>query len=435
MNKEGEMAKKLFDYQQKIVDSQNEKSSALFMDMGTGKTVTSLALFRKSQQPKLLVICILSKLQDWQDDVLSECGLTSIILNKGTKKNEELIKTSDTNVFIVNFESAWRCKELLNWVDKNTYILIDESHKIKSVNSKIGKFCAKLKTKTKTKCILTGTPQSKGYIDYYNQLSFIDVIKMPYKMFTETFCVYELRQFSGYPFKELVGYKNKSILDRMIKEHCVFFKRDVDNEQIPMEIDVKFNAPKEYKKFKKIRIYEDYVADNSSKMFVTCRKMCSGFIDEYIVDKQKITWLRELCEDLTFRLVIFYNFNCERDSIVRLMQDLKIPYSLYNGSEKDLTNFDKYENGVAICQYMSASLGLNNLVKSNVCIMYSPSTNYTDYIQSKKRIDRIGQTKKPLFYNLYCKGTVEEKILETIKSGSNFDDKMFENYLKESGGK
>lgn len=28
------MSKKLFDYQQKIVDSQKEKSSALFMDMG-----------------------------------------------------------------------------------------------------------------------------------------------------------------------------------------------------------------------------------------------------------------------------------------------------------------------------------------------------------------------------------------------------------------
>lgn len=28
--------KKLFDYQQKIVDTQTKKSSALFMDMGTG---------------------------------------------------------------------------------------------------------------------------------------------------------------------------------------------------------------------------------------------------------------------------------------------------------------------------------------------------------------------------------------------------------------
>jgi SNF2 family DNA or RNA helicase len=79
---------------------------------------------------------------------------------------------------------------------------------------------------------------------------------------------------------------------------------------------------------------------------------------------------------------------------------------------------------------MSASLGINDLVKANICIMFSPSTNFTDYVQSKKRIDRIGQTKKPLFYNLYCKDTVEEKILKTIKKGQNFDDKMFNKYME-----
>lgn len=375
-------------------------------------------------------MCIVSKLQDWQDDVLSECNMNSIILNKGSKKNNEIVKTTDSKVLIINFESAWRCTELLKWVDKDTYVLVDESHKIKSVTSKIGKFCNKLRLRTKTKCILTGTPQSKGYIDYYNQLLFVDLFKMPYKVFTDTFCVYETKQFSGYPFKQLIGYKNTRILDRTIKDNCVFFKRDINNDQIPTEVDVKFDKPKAYDKFKKLRIYEDYVADNSSKMFVSCRKMCSGFIDEYIVDDQKINWLKDFCEDLSFPLVIFYNFNCERDRIVRLMQDLKIPYSLYNGTSKDLTNFERADNGVAICQYMSASLGLNNLVKSNVCIMYSPPLNYTDYVQSKKRIDRIGQTRKPLFYNLYCKNTVEEKILQTLKTGMDFDLKMFEDYLK-----
>lgn len=392
--------------------------------------MTSLALFRKSKQPKLLVMCIVSKLQDWQDDVLSECNMNSIILNKGSKKNNEIVKTTDSKVLIINFESAWRCTELLKWVDKDTYVLVDESHKIKSVSSKIGKFCNKLRLRTETKCILTGTPQSKGYIDYYNQLVFVDLFKMPYKVFTDTFCVYETKQFSGYPFKQLVGYKNTKILDRTIKDNCVFFKRDINNDQIPTEVDVKLDKPKVYDKFKKLRIYEDYVADNSSKMFVSCRKMCSGFIDEYVVDDQKINWLKDFCEDLSFPLVIFYNFNCERDRIVRLMQDLKIPYSLYNGTSKDLTNFERADNGVAICQYMSASLGLNNLVKSNVCIMYSPPLNYTDYVQSKKRIDRIGQTRKPLFYNLYCKNTVEEKILQTLKTGMDFDLKMFEDYLK-----
>ena len=424
------MRTKLFDYQRIIVDREKHKKGvALLLDMGCGKTLTSLAIAEQWNNPKILIICIISKLKDWQEELKKELNIDAVILDKGTKKNKELL-AQNHSAYIINFESAWRLSELLKWTDKKTTIIVDESHKFKNYSSKIGKFMMKLRLCTPYKMILTGTIQSKGYIDMYTQLSFIDLFKMPYKVFTDTFCVYETKQFSGYPFKQLIGYKNTRILDRTIKDNCVFFKRDINNDQIPTEVDVKLDKPKAYDKFKKLRIYEDYVADNSSKMFVSCRKMCSGFIDEYIVDDQKINWLKDFCEDLSFPLVIFYNFNCERDRIVRLMQDLKIPYSLYNGTSKDLTNFERADNGVAICQYMSASLGLNNLVKSNVCIMYSPPLNYTDYVQSKKRIDRIGQTRKPLFYNLYCKNTVEEKILQTLKTGMDFDLKMFEDYLK-----
>lgn len=421
--------KKLFDYQKRIVDSQQKPSSALFMEPGTGKTVTSLNLFKKSKQPKLLVICIVSKLEDWKDDIKSECNIDAIILDKGSKKNAEILKENKSNAYIISFESSWRLKDLLTWVDKDTYIIIDESHKIKSIKSNVGKFATKLKTKTKTKCILTGTPQSRGYIDYYNQLSFVDILNMPFKFFSDTYCVYDIQKFNGFPFKKLIGYKNTKDLEQIINENCVFFKRDIDNNQIPTEIDIKFNKPHKYNYFKKVRVYEDYAADNSSKLFVTLRKMCSGNIDKYKVDNQKIKWLEDFCENLNFRLVIFYNFNFERDEMINLFKKLEIPISLYCGETKDLTNFNKYDNAVVLCQYQSASLGLNDLVKSNICIMYSPSINYTDYIQAKKRIDRIGQTKKPLFYNLYCKDTIEEQILKSIKAGQDFDERMFEEYM------
>lgn len=425
------MAKELYDYQQKIVDSQHNPSSSLFMDMGTGKTVTSLALFKKWRRDKLLILCVISKLNDWCEDVKSELGLEAVILNKGSKKNSEIIQTTDKKVLIVNYESAWRSPELLKWCKNDTYIIVDESHKIKNVKSKIGKFCTKLRGTTEWKCILTGTPQSKGYIDYYNQLLFVDIIGYPYKMFCDNYCVYELEQYSGFPFKKLTGYKNTDELDKVINENCVFFKRDMNNDQIPEEIDVKFDKPKKYSYFKSIRVYEDYIADTSSKLFISLRKICSGMLDKYEFDTQKIQWMRDFCDDLNERVVIFYNFNSERDQLIKLFTDLNIPFSQYNGAVKDLTNFKENKNGVVLCQYMSASLGLNDLVISNICIMFSPSTNYTDYIQSKKRIDRIGQTRKPLFYNLYCRNTVEEKILETIKKGQDFDDKMFEEYLSQ----
>ena len=146
------MSTPLYDYQIKIVNSQKYPSSALFMDMGSGKTITSLALFKKSHQPKILVLCIVSKKEDWKEDILKECGIESIILDKGTKKNSELLSTTKSKGVVINFESAWRLgKDLLNWVDKDTYIIIDESSKIKTHSSKIGKFCMKLKDRTKTK--------------------------------------------------------------------------------------------------------------------------------------------------------------------------------------------------------------------------------------------------------------------------------------------
>lgn len=422
------MSKQLYKYQQDIVDSQNKPASALFMDMGTGKTVTSLELYKKSMRQKILIICLLSKLQDWQDDLLDQCSVNGIILNKGTKKNKLLLNEGN-NAYIINFESAWRLPELLGWVDDNTYVLIDESHKIKSVKSKIGKFCDKLRTKTKYKCILTGTPQSRGYIDYYNQLKFVDIMNISFKMFNDTYCEYDTQKFNGFPVKQLVGYKNTDGLDKLIKDNCVFFNRNTCKELVPTDIDVKLGKPAKYELFKKVRIYKDYAADNSSKLFMGLRGMCSGFIDQYIVHDNKIQWWSDFIEDLNDRVVIYYNFNKERDMIIDVLEKFNIPYSEYNGRKKDLSNFKNHNNGVAVCQYLSASTGLNDLVLSNICVMYSPPLNYTDWVQSKKRIDRIGQTRKPLYYNLYCKGTVEENILEILKKGLDFDTKMFENYI------
>lgn len=426
------MQTKLFDYQQKIVDREgNKKFHNLSMDMGTGKTVTSLALFEKNPTSKILIICLISKCRDWQEDIKKELNRESIILNKGSKKNNDLVQENH-NCYIINFESAWRCEELLKWVDKDTTILIDESQKIKSHTSKIGKFCQKLAKKTEYKMILSGTMQSNGYVDYYNQLYFTGTWNMSYKQFSDRYCVYDVMKYNGFPFKQLVGYRNTKELDRIIQDNCVFFERKIDNELIPTDVDVRLDLPKVYNKFKKVRVYEDYAADSSSKLFVTLRTICSGYIQEYPIDDSKTKWLKEFLEDLNDRVVIFYNFNCERDSIIGVLNSLKIPYSEYNGRSKDLSNFQKHKNGVAVCQYLSASTGINDLVISHLCVMYSPTLSYTDWAQARKRIDRIGQTVKPLYYNLYCRGSVEEKIINTLKGGKDFDDRMFDAYMKEN---
>lgn len=273
--------------------------------------------------------------------------------------------------------------------------------------------------------ILTGTPQSNGYIDYYSQLKFTDTLKMTHKDFCDKYCVYQTMNYTGFPFKQLIGYKHEDELDALIKSNCVFCERTLDNELIPSNVDIKFPIPSKYKHFKRHRVYEDYAADNVSKLFVTLREMCSGYIGPYNVGCDKLQWVSDLLSDVNDRVVIYYNFNNERDELIKLCDKLKIPYSEYNGRVKDLTNFKNNKNGVALCQYISGSTGINDLVISYICVMYSPPLSYINFEQAKKRIDRIGQTKKPLYYYLYCTGTVEEDIYESLKSGKDFDEKLF----------
>ena len=63
--------KTLFEYQQKIVDT-CDRANALFMKMGTGKTITSLKIAERWRCEKLLVICLKSKIQDWIEEIEEE---------------------------------------------------------------------------------------------------------------------------------------------------------------------------------------------------------------------------------------------------------------------------------------------------------------------------------------------------------------------------
>ena len=423
--------KTLFKYQQEIVDSVTTPSVPLFMGMGTGKTVTSLNIFKKNPTQKILIICLVSKIKDWKQDLQDECNIDAVILNKGSTKNKQMVdRMGYVTAFIVNFESAWRCDNLLEWVDNNTTVLIDESHLMKNPTSKIGRFCRLLASRTKYKLILTGTPQSQGYIDYYNQLYFCDIMKMSFKQFKDDYCVYEDRYFNGFTIKTLVGYKHEKQLEELIQDRCVFYERKPDEKLIPEDIIEWFDKPKAYDAFRRVRVYKDYVADNMGKLHFTLRSICSGNIQEYEVDDQKIQWVSDFLECVNDRVVIFYNFDVERDRLITLLEKKKIPYDEYSGRKKSFETFKANERSVILCQYKSASTGINDLVAANICVFYSPTNEYINFVQSKKRLDRIGQTKKPLFYYLLCKDTVEQATWNSLQEGKDFDELMFKKYLE-----
>ena len=403
-------------------------------DAGTGKTFTALGAYLQSGCSKLLVICLAPKVADFAEDG-ALMGIDITPLNLGTKKNKELL--AESNKVAISFESVWRITELLKWVDKDTFIIIDEAHKVGVTTSKVTKFVMKLTKKTKYVRLLTATPVSNGKLEnYYSQLYMLNVFRKPKKEFEQLFVIKQMRQMGSLRFMDTVGYQNEHLLQQMIDECSVKFKRD--KPYFPEDYYYKTKKPAMYNKLKKNRMYkgdngEVIELDNSSKLFNALRCVSHGFLlgINKQVSKEPFERLQAILETHNNeRVVIFYNYNVELEMLKQLLDKLNRPYSQYNGASKDLKHFKDKDNGIVLAHYKSASTGINDFVIANITVFNSVPLSSVDLIQSKARTDRYKQTKKPLYYFIVPDTPTERKIFETVTNGKDFTNEDIENILK-----
>ena len=426
---------KLFDYQKEAIENFDTKPLNL-SDVGTGKSYMSIGSYVKSECNKLLIICLAPKVLDFAEDG-EAFGLEITPLNKGTKKNSELL--TESKHVAISFESSWRLTELLKWVDKDTFIIIDESHKVGVSKSKVTKFVMQLSKKAKYTYLCTATPVSNGKLEnWYSQLYIANVFRKPKKEFEQLFVIKQMRQMGAMRFMDIVGYQNEQLLQQMIDNASVNYKRD--KGYLPQDYVYKTKKPAMYNKLKKNRIYKDdydniVELDNASNLFNRLRQVSHGFLEGVSkqVSKEPFERLEAILETHNNeRIVIFYNYRAEFLMLTDLLTKLKRPFGVYNGDFKKLNNFKEYENGVVLAQYKSASTGINDFVISNVTIFNSMPLSSTEYLQAKGRTDRHGQEKTPLYYMIVPDTPIEKKIFETVTNGKDFTNEMIESVDKYS---
>jgi SNF2 family DNA or RNA helicase len=138
---------------------------ALLMEMGTGKTLTTIAvagrLFLDQRIERMLIVAPLSILGVWQEEFrkFADYPYSLAVLNgSGSRKSENLrqIPTNGLIVGVINYESAWRREdELAAW--NADLIVCDEGHKIKTHNIAASKCMHRLGAKAGYRMLLTGT--------------------------------------------------------------------------------------------------------------------------------------------------------------------------------------------------------------------------------------------------------------------------------------
>ena len=315
-------------------------------------------------------------------------------------------------VAVINYDVVWRRKELLKLEDFT--LILDESSLINNETTKRAKFILKLKP-TNT-ILLSGSLCGGKYERLYSQLQLLGW-NISKKMYYSQYIDMQISE-DGYPI--IKGYKNVDRLKRKMREYgCIFMKTE-EVLDLPSQnfITINVDSSKEYKHFMKNGIVEvngvELVGDTTLTKLLYARELCGLYSDE------KLKVFKDLVDSTDDRLIVFYNFKQELEKMIELIDK---PYSLVNGSVKDLTNYENYDNSITFIQYQSGSMGLN-LQKANKIIYFTPTLSSEMFEQSKKRIHRLGQKESCFYYKLVC--GIEYKIYNTLSMRKDFTDKLFE---------
>ena len=498
----------LFDWQKEIVDRYKYKQNfGLFLDMGLGKTPISLAFAEKNNCEKILIISINTKVIENEN---VNGSFFNWIQKSDIKYNlkDKYSTNFDANlpeVFIINYESLYeRGKRTLkeqfklkqNVIDfikscknKNVAMIIDESHKIKDLQSLQTKSIFKIKnnllyySKNLYMYLLSGTPFTTGYIDLYSQLKLLGC-QMLKGEFKEKFCVMGNRPgLLGWQ-QPIVGYKNTDKLYDLVHKYSITMKSPIKlpesifvNHISNLSYDFKMFIKKqvngkrllEYMKIRKNKISkedfekynvdklvnnpyyanidypkDDYLANTAGSFWLRARELSIGFQgnsnNSIWIDKNRLNDLKDFLKNNENNYILFYQYTPELLEIYSICEELGYNIDIYSGDIKSEYYYEKYSNqsndekitnnkNILLANWSSGSTGKNWQEYHNMILFDVPL--YKDYEQGIKRINRIGQTNTCIYHFFFQNNWLDKSMIESLKEGITYSEFLFFDKLKE----
>lgn len=383
------------------------KVGALFMEMGTGKTKVALDLIN-SKSNKI-------------DYILWICPFS--IKNEIIKERDKWYPAMKIDVVgceTIGSSDRTYLEILKKVATSKTFIVVDESLKIKNINAKRTRRIIEFGGYAQYKLILNGTPITKNVIDLWAQMEFLSpkILKMSFNQFKNTYCEYYIRgRLKGMVKKQ----HNIEHLISLIEPYI--FDCDLDIEAKKMYYNYFYDVDMfQYSSLKN----ELLECITNIDFFVLTTKL-QQFYTTY-----KEEMLKELLGQINDQVIIFVKY---LDSIPAGAN--KIVGDMNTKERKQV--IDKFERGdfkELYITYGCGSYGLNLQFCRNI-IFAEHCFDYSQRIQAEARIYRIGQNYDVNYYNLWCNVWLEKMIQSSLNKKSNLlneikkeIDKKGENNLK-----
>lgn len=426
----------LYEHQRKAADFilARKGQGALFMEVGTGKTLTALEIFKllRVEEPKLkmLVICPISLINAaWGEDIKKFTDYKYCNLRTGV---------IDADIYVINYESyaLERYQNLINSLELDMVVL-DESSKIRNPKARITKTLLHNRLNFRYRVIMSGTPAPNSPEEYWSQIKFIsNALPDSFYRFRN---LYMKLDRNGYE----VPYVHPSKLGEMFRKGFKYVLRDQEkfmNEIRPVcfwakkaecldlpetvdvirEVTLSPSQMKVYRDMKRHMVAEIgdqlIMANVALTKLMKLRQLTSGFAIDTTgeatetVDNSKLNELLEVLEEIGDRQVIIWvNFHKEVEMLSKHLKSYATLYSLTADRDKSIEDFKTGKVQYLIAHPKSGGHGLT-FTNCDTMVFFSIDYSFEGVEQARGRIHRPGQTKKCTYIYLLAKGTIDDDI-------------------------
>ena len=461
---------KPYEHQLRLFEKRREQRGwAHFWEMGTGKSWMicheAAWAYVNGEIDCMVVMAKKGEYANWAQflipDLLPPNIQREVVLFNSTayssgKLHQQLTslmqpKPDVLRILVVNVESmAYRLPEVLKTFYESARVGIffatDESTCVKEPKAKRSKESYIWSNKSRIKRIMTGTPVTQSPMDLYGQSLMLGKTTLGFSSFFSFRNTFEVREplYLG-PQRTIMvtkGYKNLPMLngildsfsDQVFKSDCLDLPAKVYKKHVvPM-------APEQQKLYNQMRdeamleiegheVEVTTVLAQIVKLHqIACGQLKVGENDYVSIENNRIEALETILEDFDGKAIIWANYRQTlADVVVALRKkfgaDAVVDY--YGGTspaDRDYAYraFQDPNSPVRffVANAQSAGYGLT-LTQASLVVYYSNGYNLEHRLQSEDRAHRIGQTKSVTYIDLVSPDTVDERIIDVLRSKKN----------------
>tara|TARA_Y100000401_G_scaffold117424_2_gene126197 strand:- start:17406 stop:18863 length:1458 start_codon:yes stop_codon:yes gene_type:complete len=449
-----------FAHQRKVWDiSKDKQVYALFMEMGTGKSKvildTAAYLYDKERIDTLFIVAPKGAYRNWHLNEIpthlpDHIGYRYAIWSPNPRKREKVFLDDicrvddDLRIIIMNVE-AFSSQRGVKWAEDiikkcNALMVVDESTTIKNPGAKRTKALIKIGRRARYRRILTGSPVTRDPLDLYSQCDFLDETLLgfsSYYTFRNRYAIMVNMNLGNRSFKKVTGFQRTDELNAKLMNFSYRVKKD-DCLDLPKKsyqyryVELTTEQRKAYKNMQELCLafikQKVITVPNKLAMLGKLHQIvCGHIIDEeehaHKINNNRMDVLMEALEEVSGKCIIWANYKADLRAISKEIATVYGPDSLveYWG---DVTDKDRKENIIKftegearffIANPATGGFGLN-LQVANTVVYFSNGYNLEHRLQSEDRAHRIGQTKNVNYIDLITTGTVDEKIITSLKN-------------------